>query len=409
MIGFSLSDRSDGAGSGVGAFYGIAVAVCPFIGEPVHIIGGYKGIQFNSFIRSSINCRRVSLVAIFIFCISSQVVLYTDRIIYISRVSVGIRDLEMIGFSLSDRSDGAGSGVGAFYGIAVAVCPFIGEPVHIIGGYKGIQFNSFIRSSINCRRVSLVAIFIFCISSQVVLYTDRIRYRSRVSIGIRDLEMIGFSLSDRPDGVGSGVSAFDLIPFAVCPFIGEAFHIISGYKGIQFNSFIRSSINCRPVSLVAIFIFCISSQVVLYTDRIIYRSRVSVGIRDLEMIGFSLSDRPDGAGSCACAFYGIPIAVRPFIGEAFHIGSGYADVQFNSFPQRDINGFPVAVITVFVLNISGQVIFDYNMVLYITVIAVFIIEITSIITAFFRFKCIGRGIRTFDHVIEGIIPLVADF
>ena len=243
----------------------------------------------------------------------------------------------------------------------------------------------------------------------MVLYTNIIRYRSRVSVGIRDLEMIGFSLSDRPDGVGSGVSAFDLIPFAVCPFIGEAFHIISGYKGIQFNSFIRSSINCRPVSLVAIFIFCISSQVVLYTDRIIYISRVSVGIRDLEMIDFSLSDRPDRAGSGAGAFDGIAVVVRPFIGEAFHIISGYKGIQFSSFIQISFNILPVGLVAIFIFCISVQIVFDKDLISYIITVAVFIIEMTIIITAFFCFKCIGRGIRTFDRIIVGIIPLAADF
>ena len=193
-------------------------------------------------------------------------ILYTNIIIHTGSVSIGIRDSECIAFGSCDGPDSTGSCAGAFYGIAVAVRPFISEPVHIIGGYKGIQFNSFIRSSINCRPISLVAVFIFCISSQVVLDTDRIIYRSRVSVGIRDLEMIVFSLSDGPDRTGSCTGAFDGITVAVCPFISEPIHFISGYKGIQLNSFIRSNVNCRRVSLVAVFIFCISGQVILHTN-----------------------------------------------------------------------------------------------------------------------------------------------
>ena len=99
-------------------------------------------------------------------------ILYTNIIIHTGSVSIGIRDLEMIGFRISDRPDGAGSGAGAFDGIAVAARPFISEPIHFISGYKGIQLNSFIRSNVNCRRVNRVAVFIFCISSQVILHTN---------------------------------------------------------------------------------------------------------------------------------------------------------------------------------------------------------------------------------------------
>ena len=77
-------------------------------------------------------------VFIIISCIRLQVVLYTDVKIDRSTVAVLVRDVERIPFVFRDRPDSARSGAGAFDGIAVAIRPFIGEPVHIVGRYGDI-------------------------------------------------------------------------------------------------------------------------------------------------------------------------------------------------------------------------------------------------------------------------------
>ncbi len=148
---------------------------------------------------------------------------------------------------------------------------------------------------------------------------------------------------------------------------------------------------------------------VLYTDVKSDRSTVAILVRDIEIIVIVLGDGPDSAGSSAGVFDGIAVVVRPFIGEPIHIIGGYRDVQFNSFIGSNRVFRPIHMITVFVLCISIQIVFDNNLISYIITVAVFIIEMTIIITAFFCFKCIGRGIRTFDRIIVGIIPLAADF
>ena len=186
---------------------------------------------------------------------------------HISAVTIAVRDPEIIPITLGDGTDSAGSGAGAFDGIAVVVCPFIGEAFHIIGGNGDIQCSCIIRSCVNSSPVRRLTVFVLSVCIQVVFYTDSKIYRSHVSVGVKDLEMIGFSFCDRPDSAGSGTGTFDRIPRAVCPFIGEAFHIIGGYKGVQFSSFIRSCVNSCPVSLIAVFIFCICSQVILYENR----------------------------------------------------------------------------------------------------------------------------------------------
>ena len=65
-------------------------------------------------------------------------VLYTDVKSDRSVVAIPVRDPEIIIFVLRDRSGSTGSGAGAFDGIAVAIRPFIGEPVHIVGRYGDI-------------------------------------------------------------------------------------------------------------------------------------------------------------------------------------------------------------------------------------------------------------------------------
>ncbi len=55
MIGFIFRDRPDSAGSGAGAFDGIAIVVRPFIGETVHVVSSYGDIQVNGFVRRNID------------------------------------------------------------------------------------------------------------------------------------------------------------------------------------------------------------------------------------------------------------------------------------------------------------------------------------------------------------------
>ena len=359
-IVFGFCDGSDGAGSGTGAFDGIAVAVCPFIGEAFHIIGGYYGTQLDSAVRGNINCRPLSSISVFIFCISVQMVLNQESKTHISAVTIAVRDPEIIPITLGDGTDSAGSGAGAFDGIAVVVCPFIGEAFHIIGGYGDVQLNCVIRSNMERCRSPMITVFVLSVSSQVVVNPDIKGDGSLVAIAVRDSEIIVIHLGDGTDGAGSGAGAFDGIAVVVCPFIGEAFHIIGGNGDIQCSCIIRSCVNSSPVRRLTVFVLSVSIQVVFYTDSKIYRSHVSVGVKDLEMIGFSFCDRPDSAGSGTGTFDRIPRAVCPFIGEAFHIIGGYKGVQFSSFIRSCVNSCPVSLIAVFIFCICSQVILYEN-------------------------------------------------
>ena len=77
---------------------------------------------------------------------------------------------------------------------------------------------------------------------------------------------------------------------------------------------------------VFIIISCIRLQVVLYTDVKIDRSTVAVLVRDVERIPFVFRDRPDSTGSGAGVFDGIPVAICPFVSEAFHIVGRHGDI-----------------------------------------------------------------------------------
>ena len=355
-----LGDGTDNAGSGAGAFDGIPVAVYPFIGEAFHIIGGYGDVQFNCFIRSNFEHCPFQMITVFVLSVSGQVVVNPDIKGDGSLVTIAVRDLEIIVIIVGDGSDGAGSSAGTFDGIAGVVCPFIGEAFHIIGGYGDVQFNCVIRSNMERCRSQMITVFVLSVSSQVVVNPDITGDGSLVAIAVRDSEIIVIHLGDGTDGAGSGAGAFDGIAVVVCPFIGEAFHIIGGYGDIQCSCIIRSCVNSSPVRRLTVFVLSVCIQVVFYTDSKIYRSHVSVGVKDLEMIGFSFCDRPDSAGSGTGTFDRIPRAVCPFIGEAFHIIGGYKGVQFSSFIRSCVNSCPVSLIAVFIFCICSQVILYEN-------------------------------------------------
>ena len=130
-------------------------------------------------------------------------------------------------------------------------------------------------------------------------------------------------------------------------------------------------------------------------------------ISDITAIKVIFSDGGCGAGCGICAV-NQAVVVLPLVRDAGHIIGGHSDIQINSLIQRGIDVFAVFP---FILAFGEhcQMVFDFDSIIHSTVVAVFILAITIIRTAFLRFKCIRAGIRTFNRIIVGIIPLVADF
>ena len=178
---------------------------------------------------------RLSFYTFRIYC---QMVLYIDVKSDRRTVAVRIRNVEIIGASFFNGPYGAGIGVGAFDGIIIAVSPFIGESLHIVGRNSDVQIDRCIGGDPNIKVVSVVSFTIFCICCirlQVVLHTDIKIDRNTVAVLIIDSESIVSVFRDRPDSTGSGAGAFDGIAVVVCPFIGEIVHVISSYGDIQVN------------------------------------------------------------------------------------------------------------------------------------------------------------------------------
>ena len=166
----------------------------------------------------------------------------------------------------------------------------------------------------------------------MVLYIDFKRDRRTVAVRIKNVEIIGASFCNGSDGTGIYIAAFDGIPVGICPFIGEAFHIIGRNSDVQIGRCIGGNPESKVVRLLSFTIFCICCirlQVVLHTDIKIDRSTVAVLVIDSESIISVFCDRSDSTGSGAGAFDGIAVVVCPFIGETVHVISSYGDIQVN--------------------------------------------------------------------------------
>ena len=174
-----------------------------------------------------------------------------------------VRDCEIIAFEICDGSDSAGSCTGTFNRISVLVCPAIGKIVHIDSGYVDVQFSSSPRSDINGLLGTLITVFVFYVSSQIVFYIYIKNNSLRVFILVGDIKIVGVGFCNVLDGAGSSAGTIYRITAIVCPIISEPFHIIGGHSGVELSSPVWSNIDIPPRGLIALIIYCIGIQVVL--------------------------------------------------------------------------------------------------------------------------------------------------